>query len=111
LSDPEQVLKRSKALLSKHQDGEIAEKIGKARQVVKRARELADERDRDVKGEELLKQLPQGEGSGLDADTVDGLHMSEIVEETKTSSEHVDKLEVEALELIIEHLKRVRGGE
>jgi hypothetical protein len=29
--------------------------------------------------EELLEKLPQGHGSGLDADMVDGLHASEII--------------------------------
>ncbi len=33
------------------------------------------------KGEELLAVLPQGEGSGLDADTVDGLHAEQIIVE------------------------------
>lgn len=108
MSDPDQVLKRSRTLLSEHQDGEIEEKIGKARQVVQHARKLADQHDRDAKGEELLKMLPQGEGSGLDADTVDGLHVAEIVEKAKPPSEHVDELEVEALELIIEHLKAIK---
>ena len=108
MSDPDQVLRRSKALLSKRQDAEIKETIGKSQQVVRHARELADQHDRDVKGEEILKQLPQGHGSGLDADTVDGLHVAEIVEKAKTPSEHVDELEVEALELVIEHLKAIK---
>src|SRR3990170_3288681 len=51
--DPKEVLRRSRALLQ-------AEHASKER-------------------EELLEKLPQGHGSGLDADTVDGLHAVEIL--------------------------------
>lgn len=51
--DPREVLRRNRALLQ-------AERAGKER-------------------EELLEKLPQGHGSGLDADMVDGLHAVEIL--------------------------------
>ena len=51
--DPKEVLRRSRALLQ-------AERASKER-------------------EELLEKLPQGHGSGLDADMVDGLHAFEIL--------------------------------
>ena len=51
--DPKEVLRRSRALLQ-------AEHASKER-------------------EELLEKLPQGHGSGLDADMVDGLHAFEIL--------------------------------
>src|SRR3989337_3739783 len=51
--DPKEVLRRSRALLQ-------AERASKER-------------------EELLEKLPQGHGSGLDADMVDGLHAVEIL--------------------------------
>jgi hypothetical protein len=53
MSSPEEVLRRSKALV--------------------RARVEAKE------SQELLEKLPQGHGSGLDADMVDGLHAFEII--------------------------------
>lgn len=51
----------------------------------KRSRQLLEQfknqKDRE-KAEELLRLLPQGPGSGLDADTVDKMHAEEIIEET-----------------------------
>jgi len=51
--DPIEVLRRNRALLQAHKETE--------------------------EREELLEKLPQGHGSGLDADTVDGMHAAEIV--------------------------------
>lgn len=48
-------------------------------EILRRNRELLESRKRDMKGQELLELLPQGHGSGLDADTVDGLHAAEIM--------------------------------
>ena len=53
MSDPQETLRRSKILIANAQ--------------------------RDSKAEELLELLPQGHGSGLNADTVDGLHAAEII--------------------------------
>ena len=57
--DPKEVLRRSRALLQ-------AERASKER-------------------EELLEKLPQGHGSGLDADMVDGLHAFEIIAKGRAS--------------------------
>jgi len=53
LSDAAEVLKRNRDLLRAHKDSE--------------------------ESEQLLAKLPQGHGSGLNADTVDGLHAAEII--------------------------------
>jgi hypothetical protein len=45
------------------------------RHVLQRNRVLLEAAER----EQLLEKLPQGHGSGLDADTVDGLHAAEII--------------------------------
>jgi len=42
---------------------------------------LYKQKKRRQEGEKLLELLPQGEGSGLDADMVDGLHKDELIEE------------------------------
>jgi hypothetical protein len=51
--DPHALIEQSKRLLRFHADAE--------------------------KSRELLERLPQGHGSGLDADMVDGLHAAEII--------------------------------
>jgi len=48
-------------------------------EVLRRSRELTEARKRTQKAEELLEILPQGHGSGLNADMVDNLHASEIL--------------------------------
>ena len=48
-------------------------------EVLKKNRELLRIQAEEMKREELLEMLPQGHGSGLDADTVDGLHAVEII--------------------------------
>jgi len=54
-------------------------------EILRRNRELLESRKRDMKGEELLDLLPQGHGSGLNADTVDGLHAVEIIGKNRVS--------------------------
>jgi len=51
--DPREILNRSRALVRAHKESE--------------------------ESEELLEKLPQGHGSGLDADTLDGMHAAEIL--------------------------------
>ena len=46
---------------------------------ITRSRNLVAEIERSRKAQELLELLPQGHGSGLDADKVDGLHAVEII--------------------------------
>jgi hypothetical protein len=58
--DPQAVIEQSKRLLRFHVDAE--------------------------KSRELLESLPQGHGSGLDADMVDGLHAAEILGKARVSS-------------------------
>jgi hypothetical protein len=53
VEDPHEILKRSRALLQAHKESE--------------------------ESRELLEKLPQGPGSGLNADMVDGLHAAEII--------------------------------
>jgi len=48
-------------------------------EVLKKNRELLRAQAFEMKREGLLEMLPQGHGSGLDADTVDGLHAIEII--------------------------------
>jgi hypothetical protein len=50
-----------------------------ASEALARNRELLNADAEAKKRQELFDSLPQGNGSGLDADTVDGLHASEIV--------------------------------
>ena len=57
--DPQAVIEQSKRLLRFHVDAE--------------------------KSRELLESLPQGHGSGLDADMVDGLHAAEILAKARGS--------------------------
>jgi hypothetical protein len=57
--DPQAVIEQSKRLLRFHADAE--------------------------KSRELLESLPQGHGSGLDADMVDGLHAAEILAKARVS--------------------------
>ena len=45
--------------------------------------QLHNERKRKREAQELLEKLPQGSGSGLDADKVDGLHAEEIIEKAQ----------------------------
>jgi hypothetical protein len=58
--DPHALIEQSKRLLRFHVDAE--------------------------KSRELLESLPQGHGSGLDADMVDGLHAAEILGKARVSS-------------------------
>ena len=44
---------------------------------------LHNERKRKREAQELLEKLPQGEGSGLDADKLDGLHAEELIEKAR----------------------------
>jgi hypothetical protein len=49
------------------------------REVLKRNRALLRARKETEESEQLLEKLPQGHGSGLNADMVDGLHAAEII--------------------------------
>jgi hypothetical protein len=50
-----------------------------ARSVLEKTRRLLADHARAQESQELLDKLPQGPGSGLDADMVDGLHAVEII--------------------------------
>lgn len=50
-----------------------------AAEVLRRNRELLRAHKDSQESEQLLEKLPQGHGSGLNADTVDGLHAAEIM--------------------------------
>src|SRR3990170_5396569 len=49
------------------------------KEVLRRSRALLQAERASKESEELLEKLPQGHGSGLDADMVDGLHAVEIL--------------------------------
>ena len=55
-------------------------------EVLRKNRELLRIQAIEMKREGLLEMLPQGHGSGLDADTVDGLHAVEIIGKSRVSS-------------------------
>ncbi len=50
-----------------------------AEEVLARSRRLLDNAKRSQRAEELLQDLPQGHGSGLNADMVDNMHAAEIL--------------------------------
>ena len=56
-----------------------------ARSVLEKTRRLLADHARAQESEELLDKLPQGHGSGLDADMVDGLHAAEILGKARVS--------------------------
>jgi len=79
--DVAEILKKSRKLVgdtSEVKDKPTVETLLAKNRALLRARKDNDE------GEELLKKLPQGPGSGLDADTVDGLHAVEIVAKARS---------------------------
>jgi hypothetical protein len=49
------------------------------RSILERNKRLLADRAKTQESEELLEKLPQGHGSGLNADMVDGMHASEIL--------------------------------
>jgi len=50
---------------------------------VSRSRRLIAQAQRDAEIERLMELLPQGHGSGLDADMVDGQHASELIAKSR----------------------------
>jgi len=54
-------------------------------EVLRKNRELLRAQAFEMKREGLLEMLPQGHGSGLDADTVDGLHAVEIIGKSRVA--------------------------
>ena len=59
--------------------GKVRGLAEEARRVLERTKRLLASYATDQEGQELLRKLPQGHGSGLDADMVDGLHAVEIL--------------------------------
>lgn len=53
------------------------------REVLKRSQDLLRALKENQESKKLLEILPQGHGSGLNADTVDGLHVAEILAKAK----------------------------
>jgi hypothetical protein len=65
-----------------HEEDEEDREPTEAENLVNHNRELIEslrEQQREKIAQELLEQLPQGEGSGLDADKLDGLHVRDIL--------------------------------
>ena len=73
-----EVLKRNRRLLDSIPKA-TTEEDRKVSAVLSRNRDLLKDDAEAKKRVELLELLPQGHGSGLDADTVDGLHAAEIL--------------------------------
>lgn len=76
--DAAEVLKRNRRLLTSIPKVQ-SEEERRVSETVLRSRDLLASNAKAEKGRELLELLPQGHGSGLDADMVDGLHASEII--------------------------------
>jgi len=76
--DAVEVLKRNRRLLISIPKVQ-SEEERRASETLLRSRHLLSSNAKAEKGRELLELLPQGPGSGLDADMVDGLHASEII--------------------------------
>ena len=76
--DAAEVLKRNRRLLTSIPKVQ-SEEGRRVSETVLRSRDLLASNAKAEKGRELLELLPQGPGSGLDADMVDGLHAAEII--------------------------------
>jgi hypothetical protein len=74
-----EILKRSRSLTADSVPKVMGPNAREASELLARNRELLKADAEAKERQELLESLPQGSGSGLDADTVDGLHASEIV--------------------------------
>jgi hypothetical protein len=59
-----------------------------AEEILKETKRLVKDAKASLEGERLLELLPQGEGSGLDADKLDGLHAVEILEKIQKLKTH-----------------------
>jgi hypothetical protein len=83
-----ELLKRSRTLTASipkfmtEGESDASKALARNRDLLKADAEAKKRRD-------LLDSLPQGSGSGLDADTVDGLHVSEIVAKAANTVERV----------------------
>lgn len=76
--DAVEVMKRNRKLV---RDGNVAVDNAKveAETLIAKSKALVAEHARSQAAQGLLEILPQGHGSGLDADMVDGLHAAEII--------------------------------
>jgi len=76
--DAVEVVKRSRKLV---RDGNVVVDNAKveAETLIAKSKALVAEHARSQAAQGLLEILPQGHGSGLDADMVDGLHAAEII--------------------------------
>jgi hypothetical protein len=74
--NPETLIEKNRRLLL-HSEGQ--EKEESIEQLMERNRRLVAAAEKARKSEELLEALPQGSGSGLDADMVDGFHARELI--------------------------------
>jgi hypothetical protein len=74
--DPKSLIERNQRLLL-YSEGQATEET--IEELMERNRRLVDIAEKTRKSEELLEALPQGHGSGLDADMVDGFHAHELI--------------------------------
>lgn len=74
--DPKSLIEKNRRLLL-HSEGQ--EKEESIEELMERNRRLVAVAEKAKKSEELLEALPQGHGSGLDADMVDGFHARELI--------------------------------
>ena len=65
--------------------------IDEIRELLKHSDEVIEASKKRRRSKELLEDLPQGPGSSLDADTVDGLHAQEIIEQAQEKRPRISR--------------------
>jgi hypothetical protein len=74
--DPKALVEKNRKLILMRQGQAVEEST---EQLLERNRRLVNMAEKAKKSQELLEALPQGHGSGLDADMVDGFHANELI--------------------------------
>jgi hypothetical protein len=74
--DPKALVEKNRKLILMRQGQAVEETT---EQLLERNRRLVNMAEKAKKSQELLEALPQGHGSGLDADMVDGFHANELI--------------------------------
>jgi hypothetical protein len=74
--DPRALVEKNRKLILLRQGQAVEETT---EQLLERNRRLVNMAEKAKKSQELLEALPQGHGSGLDADMVDGFHANELI--------------------------------
>jgi hypothetical protein len=74
--DPKALVEKNRKLILMREGQSVEEST---EQLLERNRRLVQFAEKAKKSQELLEALPQGHGSGLDADMVDGFHANELI--------------------------------